>query len=107
MDVFATQLNKLFESAHHPERRPHTNGEVAAAVTAAGHPISKPYLVQLRSGEQTDPSTEMVVALAKFFKVKPDYFFDDRYAAKVDSDLKLLAQLHGVGLRRLRGRFDF
>jgi hypothetical protein len=36
-----------------------------------------------------------VSALATFFKVKPDYFFHDIYAAKIDHDLELLSQLQG------------
>lgn len=107
MADFAARLNKLFETVHPPGRKPHTNAEVAAALTASGHPISKPYLSQLRSGQRTNPSDETVGALAKFFKVKPDYFFNDIYAAKIDHDLELLAQLQGYGLRRLSSRaFD-
>ena len=48
-----------------------------------------------------------MAALAKFFKVKPDYFFNDVYAAKIDHDLELLSQLQGYHLRRLSSRaFD-
>ncbi|MBP1162007.1 transcriptional regulator with XRE-family HTH domain [Rhodococcus sp. PvR044] len=104
---FASRLNKLFETVHPPGRKPHTNAEVADALIEAGHHISKPYLSQLRSGQRTNPSNETVAALAKFFKVKPDYFFNDIYAAKIDHDLKLLSQLQGYGLRRLSSRaFD-
>ncbi len=87
MADFAARLNKLFETVHPPGRKPHTNAEVAAALTASGHPISKPYLSQLRSGQRTNPSDETVAALAKFFKVKPDYFFNDIYAAAADDIL--------------------
>lgn len=104
---FATRLNRLFDTVHPPGRQPHTNAEVAAALTAAGHPIAKPYLSQLRSGRRTNPSDEMVMALAKFFKVKPDYFFNENYADRIDHDYELLASLQGYGLRRLSSRaFD-
>lgn len=107
MADFASRLNKLFETVHPPGRKPHTNAEVAAALSSSGHSISKPYLSQLRSGQRTNPSDETVAALAKFFKVNPDYFFNDIYAAKVDQDLELLSQLQGYGLRRLSSRaFD-
>ena len=107
MSDFAERLNKLFETVHPPGRKAHTNAEVAAALTTAGHPISKPYLSQLRSGQRTNPSNETVASLAKFFKVKPDYFFNDIYASKIDHDLDLLSQLQGYGLRRLSARaFD-
>lgn len=101
---FAERLNKLFEMVHPPGRGPHTNAEVCEALAAAGHRISKPYLSQLRSGHRRNPSTQTVVALARFFKVAPDYFFNDVYAAKIDHDLQLLAQLQSDGLRRLSNR---
>ncbi|WP_194815726.1 helix-turn-helix domain-containing protein [Nocardia sp. XZ_19_385] len=105
--TFSQRLNKLFETVRPPGRKPHTNAEVAAALTASGHPISKPYLSQLRSGRRRNPSDETVAALARFFKVKPDYFFNNAYARKVDHDLELLSQLQGYGLRRLSARaFD-
>ncbi|GAA4642571.1 helix-turn-helix domain-containing protein [Gordonia humi] len=106
-DGFARRLNKLFDTVHPPGRKPHTNAEVADAVSATGHKISKPYLSQLRNGHRTNPSHETVTALARFFKVKPDYFYDDVYAAKIDHDLELLSQLRGRSLRRLSSRaFD-
>ncbi|BCK54716.1 helix-turn-helix domain-containing protein [Nocardia wallacei] len=104
---FAERLNKLFEMVHPPGRKPHTNAEVSDILTAAGHPISKPYLSQLRSGRRKNPSPETVAALARFFKVDPAYFTDDVYAAKIDHDLELLSRLRGYGLRRLSNRaFD-
>lgn len=107
MSDFAARLNKLFETVHPPGRKPHTNAEVANALCADGHQISKPYISQLRSGQRCNPSDETVAAFAKFFKVKPAYFFNDIYAAKVDHDLDLVSQLQGYGLRRLATRaFD-
>ncbi|MEV4125527.1 helix-turn-helix domain-containing protein [Nocardia sp. NPDC049707] len=107
MADFAERLNKLFETVHPPGRRSHTNAEVADVLTNSGYPISKPYLSQLRSGQRTNPSNETRTALAKFFKVGPDYFVNDVYAAKIDHDLELLSQLQGYHLRRLSSRaFD-
>ncbi|MEV0245501.1 helix-turn-helix transcriptional regulator [Nocardia sp. NPDC050712] len=107
MPIFSARLNRLFEQVRPPGRKPHTNAEVAAALTAAGHPISKPYLSQLRSGRRRNPSDETVAALARFFKVKPDYFFNSAYASQIDNDLSLLSLLQGYGLRRLSSRaFD-
>lgn len=97
----ATRLNRLFETVHAPGARPHTNSEVAAQLTAWGHPISKPYLSQLRSGVRTDPSRETIAALARFFRVRPDYFADDAYTSTADRDYALLAQLQFDGLRTL------
>ena len=107
MSDFAARLNKLFETVHPPGRKPHTNAEVANALVAAGHHISKPYISLLRSGQRCNPSDETVAAFAKFFKVEPAYFFNDVYATKVDHDLELVTRLQGYGLRRLTTRaFD-
>ncbi|BCK56699.1 helix-turn-helix domain-containing protein [Nocardia wallacei] len=107
MASFADRLNKLFATVHPPGRPPLSNAEVAANLAAAGQPVSKPYLSQLRSGQRTNPSAETIAALAKFFKVEPQYFTDDVYAARVDHDLELLSQLRGYNLRRLSSRaFD-
>src|SRR3546814_11740112 len=93
MADFAERLNKLFDSVHPPGRKPHTNAEVAAALIEDGHQISKPYISQLRSGQRTNPSDETVAAFARFFKVQPDYFFNDLYAAKITHDPKLPSTL--------------
>ncbi|MDJ0393356.1 helix-turn-helix domain-containing protein [Rhodococcus sp. G-MC3] len=104
---FAARLNSLFNAVHPPGRKPHTNADVADALAETGHQISKPYISQLRSGQRTNPSDETVAALARYFKVKPDYFFNDIYAAKIDNDLELVTRLQGYGLRRLSARaFD-
>lgn len=94
-DSFAERLNTLFGYIYPPGGGPHHDGEVAVALTASGFPISRPYITELRSGRRTDPSKETTAALAKFFMVKPDYFWDRRYAASVNRDLALLARMRG------------
>ncbi|WP_460699152.1 transcriptional regulator [Nocardia thraciensis] len=47
--------------------------EVAAALTAAGHPMSAHRLARLRHGDD-EASEDLVEALAKFFGVTPPYF---------------------------------
>ncbi|APA98832.1 Nucleoid-associated protein EspR [Nocardia seriolae] len=104
---FAARLNDLFAAGHTPGARPHTNGEVAAQLTAWGHPISKPYLSQLRSGLRTDPSRETVAALARYFRVHPTHLSDESQLATTASDLALLTRLQLHGLRALSTRaFD-
>ncbi|WP_328290725.1 helix-turn-helix domain-containing protein [Nocardia aurantiaca] len=103
--AFSTRLDALFETGNAPGARAHTNSEVAAQLTAWGHPISKPYLSQLRSGLRTDPSRETIAALARYFRVRPDYFADETYTAGQDFDL--LTRLQFYGLRKLCTRaFD-
>lgn len=48
---------------------------VAKGILESGYSISGPYLSQLRTGVRTNPSDEIIVALANYFRVAPDYFF--------------------------------
>ncbi|WP_157388277.1 helix-turn-helix domain-containing protein [Nocardia terrae] len=92
----------MFDTA--PGERPHTNGEVAAQLTAWGHPISKPYLSQLRSGLRTDPSRETIAALARYFRVRPGYFAGEAHRSATDADYVLLSRLQFHTLRELSTR---
>ncbi|MCZ4277752.1 helix-turn-helix domain-containing protein [Rhodococcoides yunnanense] len=96
-------MNRLFD-VHPRGHRPYSNADVVRGLTAAGHRISKSYMTQLRSGNRINPSEETVAALARFFGVTPDYFYDPVYQNAVDSDLATLTQLRNTGLRRLSTR---
>lgn len=98
---FAARLNELFDAMPTPGGRPHTNSAVAAQLTAWGHPISKPYLSQLRSGARTNPSRETIAALARYFRVRPDHFATAAHPVPRGHDLDLLARLQFPGLRGL------
>ncbi|AYF79111.1 transcriptional regulator [Nocardia yunnanensis] len=101
----ARRLNALFEAVPAPGDRPYTNVEVAAQLTAWGHPISKPYLSQLRSGARADPSRDTIAALSRFFGVRPGYFADGDPART--ADFLLLSRLQFDTLRALSLRaFD-
>ena len=74
----AARLNALFEDYPNPATgKPWTNEEAAAAITAAGTPLSAPYLSQLRTGARQNPSARHMFALARLFGVPTDYFIDD------------------------------
>lgn len=66
--------------------------------------MSAPYLSQLRSGNRTNPSGTTMAALANFFRIKPDFFTDDSYYAKLDQELTLLVGLRDEGVRRVAAR---
>src|SRR6201997_1646986 len=99
--TFAARLNRLFETVYPPGRGQHTSAEVIAALKAEGITMSAPYLSQLRSGTRTNPSAATMAALANFFRIKPAYFTDDDYFAKLDQELTLLAEMRDEGLRRI------
>jgi transcriptional regulator with XRE-family HTH domain len=104
MNTFAARLNRLFDTVYPPGRGPHTSAEVVAALKAEGLTMSAPYLSQLRSGNRTNPSGTTMAALANFFRIKPAFFTDDSYYAKLDEELTLLAGLRDDGVRRVAAR---
>lgn len=106
--TFGERLNRLFETVHPPGRGPHSLQEVAKAINDDGAvKISSSYLSQLRNGQKTNPSGAAVAAIARFFRVRTDYFFDNDYADALDKDLENLASLRDAGVRRIATRtFD-
>jgi len=105
---FAERLNQLFSAVYPAGRGPHTLQEVCVAVNAEGAAkLSPSYLSQLRNGQKTNPSAATVAALARFFKVKPDFFYDDEYAEQMERDLAMLAKLRDSGVHSIAARaFD-
>ncbi|MEB3033625.1 helix-turn-helix domain-containing protein [[Mycobacterium] nativiensis] len=99
--TFAVRLNRLFDVVYPPGRGPHTSAEVIAALKAEGITMSAPYLSQLRSGNRTNPSVATMAALANFFRIKPAFFTDDDYYAKLDSELSWLDGVRDAGVRRI------
>ncbi|MCG5431423.1 helix-turn-helix domain-containing protein [Mycobacterium sp. MYCO198283] len=101
---FAARLNRLFDTVYPPGRGPHTSAEVIAALRSEGVNMSAPYLSQLRSGNRTNPSPATMAALAAFFRIKPAYFTDDDYYARLDEELTALAGMREEGVRRIAAR---
>jgi len=99
--TFAARLNRLFDTVHPPGRGPHASCELIRALEAVGVSLSANYLSNLRSGVRTNPSTATMAAIAGFFRVQPDFFTDDEYYAKLDSELSWLANARDEGLRRI------
>lgn len=100
-NVFQTRLNELFAASN----RRLTNVAVIAGLLEYGCRISKPYLSQLRNGDRSNPSDEVVGALANFFGVSPGYFFTipwngDRHLAHAE-DAAVIEQLADQNLRQL------
>lgn len=105
--VFERQLNKLFDSAEVKL----TNLAVVDSMSKRGCSISTPYLSQLRRGIRRNPSPPVVNALADFFGVPPDYFYDtdavpdlpagEGQGAIVLADSAIVQELLDERLRRL------
>lgn len=93
--LIAPRLDFLFRTV-----RPDVGGgeftkrEVAEGVAAAGGPkVTENYIWMLRAGRRSNPSTELLNALAAFFGVDHRYFTDDDIAAEVDDQLELFAAI--------------
>ncbi|QEU97048.1 helix-turn-helix domain-containing protein [Streptomyces kanamyceticus] len=100
--LLAERLNHLFRASR-PRGRTWTNREVAEEVKLANPKlkVSGAYLSALRTGKRTNPSADLLSALAKFFGVSPAYFVDQNHAARVDSQLAALNELSQSGVREV------
>ncbi|MGC0362687.1 transcriptional regulator with XRE-family HTH domain [Rhodococcus sp. 27YEA15] len=101
VDSFKDRLNALYPTA--PPRL--TNAQVVESLSRMGCRISTPYLSQLRSGVRTNPSEQVILALAEYFKVGPDYFFgptprQDPELASAE-DRSVVEEFHDAELRSL------
>lgn len=100
--TLADKLNRLFATVHPPGRGEYTLDEVAAAINQQGETTITPaYLSQLRRGQRTNPSRNVLAALAAFFGVSPVYFFDDDTARRIDAELGLLVAMRDASVRQI------
>lgn len=98
--TLATRLDDLFRKVR-PQGRQWTNAEVAAALKAESPhlKVGAAYLSQLRTGKRTNPSHELLAALARFFGVSVSYFFDEKVADSVLTELAALEAMKNAGVR--------
>src|SRR3712207_2621017 len=88
--TLAAKLDRLFGAQHARGHPRYSYQRVAAAIQAqAGPTLSASYLWQLHKGVKDNPTKHQLEALAAFFGVPPDYFFDDEAAARLDAELAL------------------
>lgn len=103
--ALAVRLDDLFKTVR-PQGRHWTNVEVVAELKRASPDlkVGAVYLSQLRTGKRTNPSHELLAALARFFGVSPAYFFDPEHAEKVSQQLAALDELRQAGVQSLAAR---
>jgi transcriptional regulator with XRE-family HTH domain len=98
---FAQRLNHLFETVHPKGRGPYSNPEAAKAINqAAGEQVISPtYIWQLRTGKKDNPTRRHIIALATFFNVSPNYFFEpdtDDSGTTIRAEVQVALQDHAV-----------
>jgi transcriptional regulator with XRE-family HTH domain len=70
---FARKLEELFETHRKPDGTRYTQNDV---IEGTGGNLTRVYLWKLRTGHSTNPGYHIVQAIANFFGVEPNYFFD-------------------------------
>lgn len=83
---FAQRLTRLFEQTSRPDGRRWTLQHVADQCVARGQPVTKQYVLHLKSGVRSEPRLNLVEALADVFGVPVAYFTAD-YAGRTTADL--------------------
>lgn len=71
--LFSENLNRLLENNKKPNGTPYSQKEV---VESAPGILTREYLWRLRTGKALKPSYQIVKALADFFGIDPNYFFE-------------------------------
>lgn len=101
----AARLDALFRTAR-PRGKKWTNAEVAAELKAVSPDlkVGAVYLSQLRTGKRTNPSQELLAALARFFGVSVGYFFDEKIAESVLTELASIEAMRQAGVRAVAMR---
>lgn len=101
LGVLATRLEHLIATVHPRNRGPYTNEEIAEGVNqkAGWKATSTTGIWQLRKGARAEPGFPRLVAIANFFGVKPEYFYDEGVARTTDEQLEVLAAMRDKDVR--------
>ncbi|OLM09443.1 hypothetical protein Ae706Ps2_6465c [Pseudonocardia sp. Ae706_Ps2] len=100
-DSFADRLNYLFDNLYPVGRGPYSNAEVAAGVERAGYKVTSHYLWMLRTRRRTNPTLDLLGALAKFFGIPAGYFFDCEEAGDIKKQLEILEEARAAQVKEI------
>lgn len=103
--TLALRLDGLFRTVR-PKGRQWTNAEVADELKerVPTLKVGAVYLSQLRTGKRSNPSHELLSALANFFGVSVAYFFDEKLANSVQAELAAVEAMKHAGVRSVAMR---
>ena len=74
--IYAARLNGLFDTVRLTDGSHYTSEDVAETLQADGLAVHPDSIARLRAGTAARPAEGLSFALAFFFNVDPDYFFD-------------------------------
>lgn len=102
----ADKINQLFQAVHPPDRGPYSNNEVEEHLAVTDGPtISANYLRYLRRAERTNPGSQQLRAIARFFEVDPGYLLtEDEQTQATHEQLQQLALLRDSTVRGIAAR---
>ncbi|MFF3014581.1 XRE family transcriptional regulator [Streptomyces sp. NPDC057939] len=105
--LLASRLDDLFRTVR-PGGGRWTNTEVADELKRAdpGLRVGGVYLSQLRTGRRSNPSPDLLAALARFFGVSVAHFFDEEARGEVRGGSAEADALRQAGIRALVMRAD-
>ena len=105
--ALAERLTYLFSSMH-PPGAPYTNAHVAAEISGndeyGGVSLTEQYLSMLRNGRRTNPSPDVLRALARFFGVPVGYLLGDlspAQAERVEEEVRFLVAMRDQRVRAI------
>lgn len=105
MPDLAARLNHLFATVPRPEGGGlWTNEDAAAGINELGVYLSGAYLSQLRTGKRNNPSARHLAAIARFFEVPVDYFFDPTVSKRINQQLELLGAIRDAAIGKIAMR---
>ena len=101
--TLAAKVNWLIWTARPAGRGPYSDAEVAALIReATGEPVTAAAITKLRSGQAANPHQRLIAAMAQFFGVRPDFFFDsyhdDQAMSLTREQAELLALIRGADI---------
>jgi transcriptional regulator with XRE-family HTH domain len=106
--TLADKVDWLISTARPADRGPYSNAEVAALIREAnGEPVTGTTIRKLRSGQAANPHKRLIGAMARFFGVPPDFFFDgydDDQASLIQEQVEMLAIIRAAGITPSRLR---
>ncbi|MEV0617624.1 helix-turn-helix transcriptional regulator [Nonomuraea sp. NPDC050404] len=104
----ATRLKRLREVMVNPNTGlPYSQRDVAAAITAAGTPMTGSYIALLEGGDRAKISLDKAIGLAKFYGVPVEYLSenpDQDLVKQVSSQLDLFEAMLKSGAVQMRFR---
>jgi transcriptional regulator with XRE-family HTH domain len=96
---FTLKLNQLFEERRKPNGKRYTQTEFIRGIDGM---ITRVYLWKLRTGRATNPSYDVLKAIAGFFDVEVSYFFVDNGDEILSHIVKGAAQLDETRRRQVQ-----